>query len=209
MEELNNNELREYIKERNNEFSYESFLGISSKYPDYGATAVITAEQAVTMINGEDGRDNHYYIQRQICKAIHDLRGGTDASDVIWQEYKRRMDQTIRFTIMNEGETMPRKMIWIVFPEEITLGHLKQLRAYQEKFGSQVNKASKDYGKKIVGFMNMKTGQREKGEDFEEAIRYAETLPISRENVGKDKFIIGDSATRGKTERDEEDELEI
>ena len=149
---------------------------------------------------------NHHYIQNQIYRAIYDLPKQTEELDETSRgNYAKLERKAIRLSIMNDGEQIPRKFIWIVFPQEITQGQIQQLRAYQEKFGTQVSKASKTSGKKIVGFMNMLDGGTEKCEDFSKAIEYAEKLPLSKEKNIEDKFIIGDSISIGIDYNEEED----
>ena len=104
------------IQKRNNKFSYEEFF--SKKYDTVNfrsASCIITDNQAITIINNNDGYDDHVPTLFSILKCIYDLNESNNISinrkQLIVEKYS---DSLIMMRIMNIQTIILKQYIILV-----------------------------------------------------------------------------------------------
>ena len=183
--------LRKQLHTLNNAFDYEAYFSHSGN-GYHSASTLITPSQVVTIPNIENYTGDHIPTWENALQAIYDLPYKRKNVETV-NKYELAMDQSIRFRLLNQFSS---KIIWIIFPNQITQTQLDLLQAYQNTYGDIVKKFSIPYsenngsGEQIVGF---KTQDQTLVlcHSFEEAVKYAKTLPILEKPSIEDKFIIG------------------
>lgn len=191
---VENEKLRDMIKKANLEFSYKDVFECDGEDIDIGATALITSNQIVTIINvGEGEQKLHYVTQNTILQAIYDLPNFP--SQIVTNtthEYQEYRERAITFTIRNIAGS---KIIWIKFPKRITQGQLKMLNLYKRLYGKEIDACAREYfktaGEILIGIEGEKDSEDIcECERFDEVIRYAKAKKKTQ-TVIKEKFIVG------------------
>ena len=169
-------------------FDLEEFFNYSSLEKNetgYGASMTITSDQVITILNVKNGRAPHEFTQAIIAMEIHNLQSSKEAQCL--------RQKNIEMRLTNEfGE----KAIFIFFPDEITEEQIELLRAYQNTYGEIVKKISIQYEEEdekhspIVFFKNPDSGDNS-SHSFEEAIKYAQSLPRVEKQDYPIEFILG------------------
>ena len=169
-------------------FDFEKFFNYSDLAKNetgYGASVTITSDQVITVLNVKNGRAPHEFTQDIIAMEIHNLQSSKEAQSL------RKKNIEMRLT--NEfGE----KAIFIFFSDEITEEQIELLRAYQNTYGEIVKKISIQYEEEdekhspIVFFKNPDSGDNS-SHSFEEAIKYAQSLPRVEKQDYPIEFILG------------------
>ena len=196
---MNENEiLRNQLHESNKSFDYNNFFSyFGNNY--HSASTLITSSQVVTVPNIDDYTGDHTPTMENIVQAIYDLPYKRKNVET-FHTYELAMDQSIRFRLMNQFRS---KIIWIIFPNQITQTQLHLLQAYQNTYGDIVQEFSIPYaesnasGEQIVGFRTQ-DGILVLCHSFEEAVKYAQTLPVLEKPYIEDKFIIGSIISQDK-----------
>ena len=173
-------------------FDLEDFFNYSYKgneeEPDYGASVIITSNQVISIPNIDGYSGFHFWTQQAAIEEIYDLPDELTASD----ESCALVKKNIRINLTNERGI---KHMLVFFPNEITKGHLDLLNAYQSTYGDIVERISIEYSKgrensQIVVFDDGSDSDN-RSHSFEEAVKYAQTLPIVEEQDLPTEFILG------------------
>lgn len=137
-------------------------------------------------------RGSHEATQQVMVEVIYNLLPPTTkVTSLDLAERERLKNQAIRMSLICECGC---KRIIIFFPNEITQEQVNLLQAYQNTYGNIVERISREYeqeseNKPIVVFEN---GDNDNySHSFENAINYAQTLPIIERNEAPIEIIIG------------------
>lgn len=169
-------------------FDLEEFFNYSSLKKNetgYGASVTITSDQVITILNVKNGRAPHEFTQAIIAMEIHNLQSSKEAQCL--------RQKNIEMRLTNEfGE----KAIFIFFPDEITEEQIELLRAYQNTYGEIVKKISIQYKPEAednLGIVYFKghDGDDKHSHSFDEAVKYAESLPRVEKQDYPIEFILG------------------
>ena len=192
-----NTNLRQQIHQLNRDFDFTEFFSYDGN-KDHGATGLITPSQAVTRPNVDDYSGHHITTTEQIIQAIYDLPDKEKQKELP-RLYINIIKQSIKISLVNEHSL---KLIVIEFPPQITEEQLNLLIAYQNTYGHIVKQFSEPYEnenqQKIV-FFQKHNGIESSCHSFEEAVQYAQTLPIIKTPKILDQFIIGSIVSPDKT----------
>ena len=191
-----NTNLRQQIHQLNRDFDFTEFFSYDGN-KDHGATGLITPSQAVTRPNVDDYSGHHITTTEQIIQAIYDLPDKEKQKELT-RLYIDIIKQSIKISLINEHSL---KLIVIEFPPQITKEQLNLLIAYQNTYGNIVKQFSEPYEnenqQKIV-FFQKHNGIESSCHSFEEAVQYAQTLPIIETPKILDQFIIGSVVSHDK-----------
>ena len=185
------NDKEHVYREAGKTFDFKEFFSRArrSAWVDeqYGATVLITSHQAITIPNIWDYTGLHESTQQKIVEVIYNLQNQSKS------ETERLINQAIQMRLISENG---QKKIMIDFPDKITAEQLNLLQAYQNTYGKIVEGFSREYVQMYKGDLPIVLFQDGNGNDnnshsFEEAVKYAKTLPIIEEQDTPDEIIIG------------------
>ena len=160
------------------EFDYKKFFSYSGT-DNNGASVLITPRQAITMSNLFNGMAPHEATLQMMVTVIYNYSNPLIDARLI-EDINRLLSLSIRMRLISE---QGQKMIQIFFPDKITREQINLLSAYQNTHGEKVEKVSIHYKEEdednspIVVFKGH-DGKDNNSHSFQEAIKYAETLPI-------------------------------
>ena len=160
------------------QFNYRDFFSYSST-DNHGASGLITPHQALTMRNLFLGMAPHETTLQMMATVIYNYSNPLIDARLL-EDINRLLELSIRMRLRSEKG---QKMIQIFFPDKLTKEQVNLLSAYENTYGKIVEEFSIDYESEsednspIVIFKDH-DGNDNRSHSFEEAVKYAQTLPI-------------------------------
>ena len=195
-------ELIEYYKKENENFSFEKFFTDEDNDLDKRAIVVITPNQIVklrTPLIGDNKRADHEPTYNNLTCTLYNI--GFDNNDNLLEynnfskEYKDYIDylqynQNIAIIMCNMGVNHS-KLIMINIPEYISSKQLEMLEELEKEQKALLQKISKEKtGDKLVGFLDL-NNKTINVDSFEYIIDYIKNNNIVNDNIPRlDEEII-------------------
>lgn len=195
-------ELIEYYKKENENFSFEKFFTDEDNDLDKRAIVVITPNQIVklrTPLIGDNKRADHEPTYNNLTCTLYNI--GFDNNDNLLEynnfskEYKDYIDylqynQNIAIIMCNMGVNHS-KLIMINIPEYISSKQLEMLEELEKEQKALLQKISKEKtGDKLVGFLDL-NNKTINVDSFEYIIEYIKNNNIVNDNIPRlDEEII-------------------
>lgn len=198
---LSNDELREWLKKSNKNFSVKSFFERSGPDANAGAIVVITSNQIVATVTEGDGVGLHEEMLKRVIQAIYDLPPLPSSRIFrtnITELYERHMAEVI--VIQMWVYKMKSDGIQVKFPKFITSGQLDMLRFCQTRYGTEIDELVDLYLEKKQDLLmrcnaseDKKADKAEKVNRFSDIIEYAKDILKLRKTSQYSEYLIGDT----------------